>query len=498
MTKRTFRWMTGIGLLLVAVGTFSCRPGYHLFRTWLEDKTQIVAPPPGFVDDASRMNETAVAEVWHVPADPAQAEEQLRDLLCRAREGGLGVSIAGARHTMGGHTIAPGGIVLNMLPFNRMALDEASSTLRVGAGARWADVVPYLDRHGYSVAVMQSNNSFSVGGSISANCHGWQHNCPPIDSTVVSFRLMKADGTVVRCSRDENHDLFRLVLGGYGLFGIILDVELRVVANERYRLESTLLPSERYVAVFREKVERAEDVGMAYGRLCIVPGDDFLREAILNVFHKAPCKRAEIPALTGPGIQGLRRTIFRGSVNSAYGKRLRWNAEKQLGGETIGKHFSRNQLLNEGVEVFQEHTARRTDILHEYFIPAARFEDFLKQLRAIIPRHESDLLNVTVRTVRRDEDSFLRYADQDVFAFVLLFSQERTAEADARMAAMTQEMIDAALDLGGRYYLPYRLHATREQFFRAYPQARQFFALKRQLDPAGIFQNLFYQKYGHP
>ena len=86
---------------------------------------------------------------------------------------------------------------------------------------------------------MQSNNAFSVGGSLSVNCHGWQFDRPPIASTVESFRLMQADGTIVRCSRKENQELFSLALGGYGLFGIILDAELRVVPNERYRLEQT-------------------------------------------------------------------------------------------------------------------------------------------------------------------------------------------------------------------------------------------------------------------
>src|SRR5262249_2195603 len=156
-------------------------------------------------------------------------------------------------------------------------------------------------------------------------------------------------------------------------------------------------------------------------------------------------------------------------------KRLRWQAEKELGPRLAKEFYSRNQLLNEGVEVYQETSATRTDILHEYFIPPGRWEAFLERLRAIIPRHQGDLLNVTVRNVHPDNDSFLRYADQEVFALVLLFSQPRTPEADARMEAMTRELIDAAVVLGGRYYLPYRLHATREQLFQAYPQAREFF-----------------------
>src|SRR5207247_2233540 len=141
------------------------------------------------------------------------------------------------RNSMGGHTIRPGGIVIDMLPFRKMELDEENGMLHVQAGARWKDILPYLDQRGRSVAVMQSDNTFSVGGSLSVNCHGWQFGRPPISSTVENFRLMKADGSIVRCSRAENQELFSLVLGGYGLFGIILDVDLRVVPNERYRLE---------------------------------------------------------------------------------------------------------------------------------------------------------------------------------------------------------------------------------------------------------------------
>jgi FAD/FMN-containing dehydrogenase len=124
--------------------------------------------------------------------------------------------------------------------------------------------------------------------------------------------------------------------------------------------------------------------------------------------------------------------------------------------------------------------------------------DFLARARKIIPQHGGDLLNVTVRNVHEDSDTFLRYADRDLFALVMLFNQPRTPNADSRMEAMTRELIDAALEVEGRYYLPYRLHATNDQFSRAYPQAVEFFARKRHCDPEGIFQNQFYLKYGRP
>lgn len=73
---------------------------------------------------------------------------------------------------MGGQTIYPGGIEINMVPLRGMNLDESKSLLHVQAGTKWAEIIPYLDRYGRSVAVMQSDNSFTVGGSLSVNCHG--------------------------------------------------------------------------------------------------------------------------------------------------------------------------------------------------------------------------------------------------------------------------------------------------------------------------------------
>ena len=492
---RRRRILLALFVLAIIVASFLARPAAHLLRTHISDRADPEPATPGFVDDASRLNRTEVAEVWPIPSDPVQAEVELLKLVERARKEKLPIAIAGARHSMGGHTISPGGIVIDMLPFRQMTLNESAGILHVGAGARWTEIVPYLDARGWSVAVMQSNASFSVGGSVSVSCHGWQHNHAPIASTVESFRLLTADATIVRCSRTENHELFSLTLGGYGLFGVILDLDLRVVPNERYRVERYLIPADEYVAAFERRVNREPGAGMVFGRLSVVP-DAFLEEVILTVFRQAPSVDGRLPNLTDPNLVSLKRAIFRGSAASEYGKGLRWKAERNLQQLLESEHFSRNQLLNEGVEIFANRSAQTTDILHEYFVPPNQFNAFVRRMREIIPRHGGDLLNVTIRNVRPDDDTFLRYADQEMFALVLLFVQARSSEGESQMAATTRDLIDAALDCGGRYYLPYRLHATAEQFNRAYPQAKEFFALKRRYDPEELFQNEFYLRYG--
>ncbi len=489
MSRLKKRWLL---LPLFAILAFLLPAILLVVRTAYRDHSALPKVPAGYADDVSRLNKTQVAGIWNIPSDPTKGEEELREVLRKAQASGLRVSIAGARHSMGGQTIYPGGIAINMLPFKSMSLDEAGNILHVQAGAKWADIIPYLDEHGRSVAVMQSDNSFTVGGSLSVNCHGWQYGRPPIASTVESFHLMKADGSVVRCSRSENPQLFSLAIGGYGLFGVILDADLRVVPNERLRLEQHKFPVGQAIASFEARLHQKPNLEMAYARMNITPQKMF-DEVLLNLFYP---EDGPIPRLTAAGSHWLPRLIFRGSAGSTYGKRMRWSAETNLQPELSGTVFSRNQLMNDSADWYLDRSEATTDILHEYFVPRDGATQFLNLARKIILKHDADLLNVTVRDVKTDDDSFLRYADRDMIAFVMFFSQPRTAAGDSEMQRMTQEMIDAVLDAGGRYYLPYRLHATAAQFQRAYPQADQFFTLKRQYDPHELFQNEFYRKYG--
>jgi FAD/FMN-containing dehydrogenase len=487
--KNTGLFALAAGFILIFV---SAQPIFVLVRTAYRDRAVIEKLPPGYADDISRLNKTKVEEVWDVSSDPEKAVSELRELLKKAQANHLAVSIAGARHSMGGQTIYPGGIAINMLPLKSMEIDEGKNLLHVQAGAKWADVVPYLDKHGRSVGVMQSDNSFSVGGSLSVNCHGWQYDRPPIASTVESFHLMKADGSVVRCSRNENQELFSLVLGGYGLFGIILDADLRVVPNGRLRLEQYVVPTGRAMEAFTSTIQRFPNVELAYARLNITPQKMF-DEVVVNVFYR---ESGEIPKLKADDLRWLPRLVFRGSAGSDYGKEMRWSAETRLQPELAGRVFSRNQLMNDNAEWYLDHSKESTDILHEYFVSREHAGEFLAAAKRIIRHHHEDLLNVTVRDIKADNDTFLRYATDDVLAFVMFFSQPRTPAGETEMQAMTQDLVDAALSSGGRYYLPYRLHPTQEQFARAYPQSNEFFKLKRHYDPEELFQNEFYRKYG--
>ena len=187
--------------------------------------------------------------------------------------------------------------------------------------------------------------------------------------------------------------------------------------------------------------------------------------------------------------------VFRGSVNSEYGKRLRWDLETGMNKVSKNEIYSRNELLNDHVSIIENKDVFSTDLLHEYFIPEKNFMQFINDIKPILKKSDIDLLNITIRGVQQDNDSYLTYARENVFGFVLLFNQKKTDEQEREMKILTNQLVDIALKNEGTFYLPYRLHIDKVKMKKAYPNADKFFELKLKYDPYAIFNNKFYQHY---
>ena len=481
-------------IVCITVG-FLTVPVFHLLRTYFKEDSVIRFTPEGYTDDASGLNLTKVHSIIQVPSHKDDIVLQLRNILEYAEKNNKRISIAGAKHSMGGHTIYPDGILLNMRPYSSMSLDTVNNILTIGSGALWSDALQYLNKYDRSVSVMQAFSSFSIGGSISVNGHGWQHNAPPVSSTIVSFSIMKADGQILECDRLNNEELFGLAIGGYGLFGIILDIKLRVVDNRNLKFKSYKFRSDEYIDHFEEYVDNDPSVQLVFGRLNI-SNKKFLQEATLNIFRSSVEDVDHQGRITEDerSVQ-LKRLVFRSTVNSEYGKRLRWNLENNLRELSSKLTFTRNQVLNDNVSIVKNNDSTSTDILHEYFIPRRNLDQYIEGLKQILPNEKIDLLNITIRNVYPDTDSFLRYADEEMFAFVMLFNQRNDPEHEMEMRTLSNSLARLTHSLDGTYYLPYRLHVDKTLFKKMYPQSDEFFRLKLKYDPEEIFQNRFYLYY---
>jgi FAD/FMN-containing dehydrogenase len=448
------------------------------------------------MNDASRLNPTPVVKHWRPKCDRQGAWiEALRAELKSAADSGRRVAVGAARHSMGGQSLPRDGVAIT-LDDPWFEIDSANQIYRVSAGARWAEVIAKLDPLGFSPKVMQSNNDFGVASTFCINAHGWPVPHGPFGSTVRSLRLMLADGSLLECSRTSNPELFSLAMGGYGLFGIIVDLEVDMANNLLLAPTVAIMPGHEFADRFIAAVEGDPTVLLAFGRLNVARGD-FFSEALLTVYHAADPQPSPLPAAThgGGAMTAISNAIYREQIGSDAAKRLRWLAEAHLNPNMSSGLATRNSLLNEPVSNLVNPFRTRTDILHEYFVPPQRFKEFLAACREVIPPARAEFLNVTLRYVGADPTAVMAFAPQTRIAAVMSFSQEMSTQGEIDMMKMTERLIDRVVALGGAFYLPYRLHATRDQVEAAYPKTAAFVERKRFCDPKLVFRNAMWDAY---
>jgi FAD/FMN-containing dehydrogenase len=449
------------------------------------------------VNDASRLNPTPVVRHWIAAADDeASFTAQLRKELTEAVQAKRPFAVGAARHSMGGQAIARDGTTV-LLEGARCEPNTANKTYRVNAGTRWRDVIRKLDGLAFSPAVMQSNNDFGVASTFCVNAHGWPVPFGPFGSTVRSIKLMLADGTILTCSKTENSELFGLAMGGYGLVGIILDLEVDMVENVMLRPKFETVAGKTFGPSFVAALAR-DGVQMAYGRLSISRGN-FFDEGLIVSFQPVPTPATGLPKATASSaLTGVSREVYRAQIGSETAKRARWFAESVATPKVYSGTPTRNSLMNEPVSNLAGRDRRRTDILHEYFVPVERFADFITACKETILVSKQELLNVTLRYVAADQTSVLAFAPGPRIAAVMSFSQELTPEAEAGMLQMTELLIERIISIGGSFYLPYRLHARRDQVTAAYKNAQLFVDRKLNYDPNQVFRNAMWDTYFAP
>ncbi|MGE0007097.1 MAG: FAD-binding oxidoreductase [Parvibaculaceae bacterium] len=454
----------------------------------------------GTVNDVSCLSRTEVAGVVAV-----RTERDIADALAFARAHGAKLSMAGALHSMGGHAFARHGIVLDMTGFNAVVVNEEQRTMTVQSGARWHDIQNVLHPR-FAVKAMQSSDVFTVGGSISVNAHGMDHRVGAVERTLRRLRVMLADGTVVRASRSENADLYRHVVGGYGLFGVILDAEIEIADNVIYRSARRLIDIADFPRVFAEEIAPDPAIGLFYAHLSTAPSS-FLREMLVYTYHRRDVPGVVLPPLAEVSSAGLRRFVFNLAKRGSLFGEARWYAEKVLEhrfesctvsdiAAAIGETclVSRNEPMHDSVPYLFNNLKDETDILHEYFVPRASLAGLVEAMRGLLEKSSTVLLNASVRVVHK-EDIALNYAPEEAFSVVLYVNQAVDDAGIAKMRALTRALVDLAHRHGGRFFLPYQRHYDAAQLHRAYPMIAQVFAAKKRFDPQGLFSNGFYEAY---
>jgi FAD/FMN-containing dehydrogenase/glycerophosphoryl diester phosphodiesterase len=416
------------------------------------------------------------------------SEQDVVDAIATARSSNLRVSIAGRRHSMGGQSAGRGSINLDMLGYSNVTYDPRTQLVTAQAGATWKKLQNVLDPFGRSVSIMQSDNIFTVGGSISVNAHGWQLHRPPLGSSIRALKIAMADGSIRQLTPESDPDLFHAIVGGYGQMAVILEATLETAPNSVLKLNSKVVPLSDFERVFQENVSLNPKAELGYARIGMSKFDSLDQ---VGIFWYERIEGEKALPMNREGLVAVKRAIFRSSDITGFGKDLRWWIEKRLKQFVDGGATTRNTVMSPDVHVLWPTRTGYRDILHEYFLPKARSVAFVGELKRLVKSHHMDLLNVTIRDVLKDSSSALPYAREDSNSFVLFFAQAETAAGENEMKSFTIELIREALKLGGSFYLPYRMHYTGPLLRQAYPDIGSWLGAEFKYDPSGVFESDF-------
>ena len=120
--------------------------------------------------------------------------------------------------------------------------DQTNGILEVEAGIQWPQVLQYLETTQQDkpnpwgfVQKQTGADKLSLGGAVSANAHGRGLRFQPFVQDIESLNIINAEGELLECSRTKNRELFRHVIGGYGLFGFVYSLKLRLAPRQKVK-----------------------------------------------------------------------------------------------------------------------------------------------------------------------------------------------------------------------------------------------------------------------
>src|ERR1043166_6929474 len=111
------------------------------------------------------------------------------------------------------------------------------------------------------------------------------HQAGALAKSIKAMKVMLADGTLKTASPTENKELFDLVVGGYGLFGVIVEAGLDVADNLVYQTGRRVLDYKEFPALFAGEIEKDKKIGLMCGHLSTARSS-FLKEMLLYPYTK--------------------------------------------------------------------------------------------------------------------------------------------------------------------------------------------------------------------
>lgn len=460
-------------------------------------------PPPAVrVNDIhSQLNPTWVQQI--VPVDSQQA---VQSVVRRAAEAGKPISIAGGRHAMGGQQFGTDNLLVDTRRLDRVLhFDRERGLVEVEAGIQWRALVEHLleVQHGeprqWSIAQKQTGaDRLSLGGAVSANIHSRGLRMKPFIGDIESLTVIDGNGEMRVCNHNENADLFRLVVGGYGLFGFVYSVTLRLVPRTKVERIVEIVDVGEFVGACERRISE----GFVFGDLQYATDStspDFLKRGVFSCYRPVDLSTPIREEQRKLSQSDWKKLVYLAHADKARAYQIYsdyyltttgqvyWSDLHQLAAYVDDYHHALDRWMSS--------RAPGTEMITEIYVPRTALGEFMAEAATDLRRHNADVIYGTIRLIERDDETFLAWAREPWVCVIFNLHVEHTPQGLVRAMEAFRGLIDLGIRHKGSYYLTYHKWAAPEQVLACYPQFPAFLGLKRKYDPEGRFQSDWYRHY---
>jgi decaprenylphospho-beta-D-ribofuranose 2-oxidase len=428
----------------------------------------------------------SVAEVLSTP-DP----EVIAAAVARVADaGGRGVIARGLGRSYGDNAQNGGGLVIDMTPLSTVHSISADSNLAdVDAGVNLDQLMKAALPFGLWVPVLPGTRQVTVGGAIGCDIHGKNHHSAgSFGDYVRSMDLLLASGEVRHLTpEDEDSELFWATVGGNGLTGIILRATIEMTPTETaYFINDgdNTASLDETIAYHSDGSEGDYTYSSAWfdaispppklGRASITRGRLALRDELPKKLAKNPLKFDAPQLMTVPDIfpNGLMNKLTLSTIGELYYRR---------GGHYRGKVQNLTQFYHplDLIGEWNRGYGSAGFAQYQFVVPPSAVEEFKQIIRDIQASGHYSALNVF---------KLFGPGNQAPLSFPI---PGWNVCLDFPMKPGVNEFLNEldrrVLEFGGRVYTAKDSRVSADTFHAMYQRIDEWIAVRRKVDPTGVF-----------
>ena len=424
-----------------------------------------------------------------------------------ARKTNKVVAIRSAGNSYGDNTLNDNQIIIDITKLNKILFfNKNNGILRVQTGTNFFQILSLTVPHLYVPYVMPGSGKITVGGSLSNNIHG--KNCYKegfFSEYIISFQIILSDCSILKCSREENKEIFLSAIYGFGLLGVVTEIEMRLKKITSFNLITTKVKKNNFEKLIEYSLSVKKESDYLISSLNFLntgpsAGSGVISHSKFQENNPNKYKLEKIPfflfkVLPFDMIPFFTKKIFKHknlSINLLeLASNIKFNLHsknKKISSSTISRfHFPNNYL-------FPNYNFIYPYGFYEYqpFIPHENIIYFYDKFLYLCNKYNFRSFLTSFKLIKKQKDEVL--LNHTVNGFTLAFDFPKYPKEYKKQKKFFLEINDLVIKLNGKLYLGKTPILNKDQFNEMYPAVQDFIKLKKKLDSNHVLQSSMYRR----